>query len=96
MQVWLPASLSVIPNTAFLRRVSTPLADVTAWYSPRFRAGRDEMSACVKSIGTTGKASAVTLRPGGSYSGGRADADKASTLPVPEMMPGMLGAELGS
>ena len=51
MQVWLPASLSVIPNTAFLRRVSTPLADVTAWYSPRFRAGRDEMSACVKSIG---------------------------------------------
>ena len=50
MQVWLPASLSVIPNTAFLRRVSTPLADVTAWYSPRFRAGRDEMSACVKSI----------------------------------------------
>ena len=51
MQAWLPASLSVIPNTAFLQRVSTPLADVTAWYSPRFRAGRDEMSACVKSIG---------------------------------------------
>ena len=53
MQVWLPASLSVIPNTAFLQRVSTPLADVTAWYSPRFRAGRDEMSACVKSITCT-------------------------------------------
>ena len=50
VQDWLPASLSVIPNTAFLRRVSIPLADVTAWYSPRFRAGRDEMSACVKSI----------------------------------------------
>ena len=50
MQDWLPASLSVIPNTAFLQRVSIPLADVTAWYSPRFRAGRDEMSACVKSI----------------------------------------------
>jgi len=47
-------------------------------------------------VGTTGKASVVTLRPGGSYSGGRADADKASTLPVPEMMPDMLGAELGS
>ena len=47
-------------------------------------------------MGNTGKASAVTLKPGGSSSGGRADADKASTLPVPEMMPGMLGAELGS
>ena len=27
MQDWLPASLSVIPNTAFLKRVSTPCGD---------------------------------------------------------------------
>ena len=47
-------------------------------------------------MGTTGKASAVTLKPGGSYPGGRVDADKASTLPAPGMMSGMLGAELGS
>ena len=47
-------------------------------------------------MGTTGKASAVTLGPGGSYPGGRVDADKAPTLPAPGMMPDMLGAELDS
>ena len=47
-------------------------------------------------MGTTGKASAVTLKPGGSSSGGRAGADKASALPVTGTMPDMLGAELDS
>ena len=47
-------------------------------------------------MGTTGKASVVTLRPGGSSSGGRADADKALALPVPKAKSGMLGAGLDS
>ena len=54
MQAWLPASLSVIPNTAFLQRVKIPHAMSLPGLAPGQGRQRDEMSACVKSIHLVG------------------------------------------